>query len=123
MQPIRGAFTSVGSRVSNGLGKSAAQRQLGRDGRYSQLDILGARQKPADHPYARKGQLHRVAVLYDKPPCILSDFEGPLELVVVPNPCSFCGVTKPLPWHRFVLGVLVESGGEPDGHTVVHLFR
>ena len=96
---------------------------MGREGRYIQLHILGAVQKPADRPYARKGQLHRVAVVHDEPACGLSDLEGPLELVVVLNPRSFCGVAEPSPWHRFVLGVLVESGGEPHGHGVVHLCR
>ena len=58
---------------------------------------------------AAEGQLHRVAVVHDEPACGLErPRKPPLELVVVPNPRSFCGVAEPSPWHRFVLGVLVE---------------
>src|SRR5262245_51159125 len=110
-------------RSSQPLSQYGQRLALPLGGRCTPLHILSAGQKPADGPYACEGQLHRDVVAYDEPACGLSDLEGPLELVDVLNSCSFCGVAKPAPWHRFVQRFLVESGGEPQRHAVVHHCR
>ena len=77
--------------------------------------------QPAGRPYARNGQLHRVAVMDDEQTCFLGNLQGPLDLVTVRNPSSVRAVADPPPRQHLVLGVLIESDGDPHGQAVVHL--
>ena len=94
---------------------------MGREGRYSQLRTRAADQPPADCPHACKGQRHRAALMHVEQASGLGNLQGPLELIIVLNPCALRGVANPPPWQRLVLGVLVESAGEPHGQAVVHV--